>query len=82
MDRPLYVVTWTRIWKRRWAVAAGSLAPTSSAEETRNAGIAFQPAIRHDPIAIELHDKAPEARGKRSAGNRTTAGCENQHATA
>jgi hypothetical protein len=46
------------------------LARMVNAPETRNAGIALQRPIRHDPIAIELHDQTSEALANGCGGRR------------
>jgi hypothetical protein len=43
-----------------------------NAAKTRNAGIAFHPPIRHDPIAIKLHDQTPGALAKSPDSGCTT----------
>jgi hypothetical protein len=58
------------------------LARMVNAPETRNAGIALQQPIRHDPIAIELHDQTSEALANGCGGGRTTARREKKQATA
>ncbi len=58
------------------------LGPISNAPKARNAGIPFQPPIRHDPVAIKLHDETPGALAKGPDSGRTTTRREQQHASA
>ena len=61
-------------------MTAEFLARTFNGPNARNAGIALQPPIRHDLIAIELHDQTSGALAKGCSCGGATDCCEkNSH---
>jgi hypothetical protein len=63
-------------------VTAEVLAPIANAPKSRNAGIALHRPIRHDPIAVELHDQTSEAFTEGCTSGCTATRRENKHAAA